>query len=208
MHPPPSSSIRLDPASPSSIYLQPAYFNLHLAWSSSTQLPGTPSTIFEPKYCTYLGNFPKFSPKNSKLSILIENWLNGILEELIPNQDLDFWNSNPKIHFWINLSQKRQSRPFCLKIGTHGTSRMLILIVTLCSKIQIPKFWPKIHFGEIWAKKVKVVCFVCKLTHMVSRGCWFLFQHLFSEFQTKNQFLAKFRPKKSNLSILPENWHT
>ena len=170
MHPPPSSSIRLDPASPSSIYLQPAYFNLHLAWSSSTQLPGTPSTIFEPKYCTYLGNFSRFSLKNSKLSILIENWLNGILEELIPNQDLDFWNSNPKIHFWINLSQKRQSRPFCLKIGTHGTSRMLILIATLCSKIQIPKFWPQNPFWGNLGQKSQSCLFCLQIdTHGISR---------------------------------------
>ena len=30
----------------------------------------------------------------------------GILEEMIPNPNLDFRNSDHKIHFWANLSQK------------------------------------------------------------------------------------------------------
>ena len=89
--------------------------------SASTQLSATPSIIFEPKYCRML----------------------------ILNPDLDFWNFDPKIHFWANLGPKTQSCPFCLKIGTHGISRMLILIPTLV-------FWisnPNLLFGQIWAKK-------------------------------------------------------
>ena len=50
---------------------------------------------------------------------------------LIPNPDLDFRNFDPKIHFWANLGPKIQSCPFCLEIGTHGISRMLILAATL-----------------------------------------------------------------------------
>ena len=132
--------------------------------------------------------------------------LHGILEVLIPNPDLDFRNSDPKIHFWANLGPKIQSRPFCLKIGTHSTSRMLIPNPDLdfwnlgpkiqscpfCLKIGthgISKmliliatlvFWisnPNFLFGQIWAKKVKVVRFNWKLAQMISRGCWFLFQH-------------------------------
>ena len=116
------------------------------------------------------------------------------LEVLIPNPDVDFWNSDPKIHFWENSDQKIQSCLFCLKIGAHIISRMLIPYPDL-------DFWdfdPKIHFWanldlkmcleigthsisrmlilipililwiynfkclfeQIWAKKVKVVCFV------------------------------------------------
>ena len=66
----------------------------------------------------------------------------GILQVLISKPDLDFSNSNPKLHFWANLGSKSQSCLFFLKIGTHGISRMLILIRTLI-------FWssnPKIHF--------------------------------------------------------------
>ena len=66
---------------------------------------------------------------------------------------------------------------------------------------------PKSMFGQIWAKKVKVVRFAWKLAHKVSPGCWSLFQHKFSEFQNLNQFLSKFGSKKSKLSILAKNWH-
>ena len=115
----------------------------------------------------------KFGPKNSKLPFLSEIGTHSISWMLIPNPDLDFWNFDPKIHFWANLDPKIQSCPFCLKIGTHGISRMLILIPTLVFWISNPNFL----FGQIWAKKVKVVRFNWKLAHMISRGCWFLFQH-------------------------------
>ena len=45
---------------------------------------------------------------------------------LIPNPNLDFWNSDPKIHFWANLGPKFQSCPVWLKIGAQSISRMLI----------------------------------------------------------------------------------
>ena len=67
---------------------------------------------------------------------------------------------------------------------------------------------PKSIFGQIWAQKLKVIRFVWKLAHMVSQGCWFLFQYLFSEFQILIFFLGKFGPKKSKLSVLTENWYT
>ena len=115
----------------------------------------------------------KFGSKDSKSFVLSENWSHSMPRILIPNPDLDFWNFDPKIHFWANLSPKIQSCPFYLKIGTHGTSRMLILIPTLV-------FWtsnPKFLFGQIWVKKVKVVCLSWKLAYMISRGCGFLFRH-------------------------------
>ena len=114
----------------------------------------TPSTLLEPKYHMWLGNFPKFRWKNSKLPVFTENWL----EVLIPNPHLDFWNLDPKIHFWANLDLKSGSCPFCLKIGAHSISGMIILIPTLV-------FWIcnlKSIFGQVWAKKVKVVCFASK----------------------------------------------
>ena len=67
---------------------------------------------------------------------------------------------------------------------------------------------PKCIFGQIWATKVKVICFAWKLAHLVSGGCWFLFWHYFSEFQNLNLYLGKFGPKKSKLSVLSEKWHT
>ena len=125
-----------------------------------------------------------------------------MLEVQIPNPDLDFWNSNPKIQFWANLGWKSQSCPFFLKIGTHGISRMLILTPTLV-------FWIsklKSIFEQILAEKVKVVHFGWKLAHRVSWVCWFLFRHYLSQFLTLNPFLGKFGQKYSKLIILTENW--
>ena len=93
----------------------------------------------------------------------------GNLEVLNPNSDLVFWNSDRKTHFWGNLGQKSQSYQFCLKIGTIGIWRMLILTSTLV-------FWmcnPKSIFGLIWVKKIKIVYFGWKLAHRASWGCWF-----------------------------------
>ena len=122
----------------------------------------------------------------------------------ILNLDLDVWNFNPKINFLANLDRKSQSCLFFLKIGTHSILTMLILIPTLV-------FWfsdPKSIFGQIWAEKVKVVQFGWKLIRRVSRRCYFLFQHYFSQFRTLNPFLNKSGPKNSKLFILTETWHT
>ena len=115
----------------------------------------------------------------------------------IPNPDLDFWNFDPKILFWANLGLQTQ-------IGTHGILNMLILIPTLVLKISNANFL----FGQIWAKKVKVVHFNWKLTHMVSWKCRFRIRTWIFEIPTpQNSFLGKFGSKKSKLSVFPENWH-
>ena len=114
---------------------------------------------------------------------------------LIPNPDLDFYNFNPKIHFWANLDPKIQSCSFCLKIGTHSISRILIPN----SDLDFWNFDPKIHFfGKFGSKKFKVVRFVWKLVQMVSEGCWFLFQHWFSEFQILISFWANLGQKSQS----------
>ena len=116
---------------------------------------------------------------------------------LIPNPDIVFLNSEPETHFWANLGQKSQSYQFCLKIGTQSLSRMLILILSLV-------FWnsyPRFILGQIWAEKVKVVCFAWKLAYGISWGCWVLLRHYFSEFPTLNPFLGKFGLKKLKLLV-------
>ena len=40
---------------------------------------------------------------------MAEIGIQGILEALIPNPDLDFLNSNLEIHFWANLGRKSQN---------------------------------------------------------------------------------------------------
>ena len=115
----------------------------------------------------------KFGPKKSKVSVLSENWYTWYLESADSESGLSFWNSDLKIYFWANLGRKIQSCPFFLKIGMHGILTMLIFIPILV-------FWisdPKSIFGQMWTKKVKVVCFTWKLVHMLSRGFWFLFQY-------------------------------
>ena len=141
-------------------HLHPAPSTSTQLISASTQLSATPSTVLEPKYRTKLGNFPKFRPENSKLFIFTENWHTWHL-------------GSADSEFLPNLGRKSQRYPFCLKIGTHDISRMLILVPTWV-------FWisnPKSIFGQIWTKKVKVAHFGWKLAYRVSRGCWFLFRH-------------------------------
>ena len=102
------------------------------------------------------------------------------------------------------MGQKSQSCLFCLKIGTHVISRLLILVPT--SVFWISK--PKSLFKQICTKKLKVVQFGWKLAHRVSWRCWFLFRHYFSQFRTLNPFLDKFGSKNSKLFILIEKWRT
>ena len=85
---------------------------------------------------------PNLGQKIKSCPFWLKIGTHGILEVLILNPDLDFWNSDPKIHFWANLGPKIQSCLFCLKIGAHSISRMLIPNQDL-------DFWnfdPKIHF--------------------------------------------------------------
>ena len=92
-----------------------------------------------------MGNFLKFSRKIQRCPFWLKIGTNGILEVLIPNPDLDFWNSNPKIHFLANFCRKSQSCPFCLKMYTHGISRIPILIPTSI-------FWISNHKSIFWGK--------------------------------------------------------
>ena len=124
------------------------------------------------------------------MPILTENWHTWYIGGVNSESRLWFLKFLPQIHFWANLGPKSQSCLFCLKIGTHDISKILILISTLV-------FWicePKPISGQIWANKVKVVQFSWKLAHRVSRRYWFLFRH--------------FELKKSKLFLLPEKWHT
>ena len=105
------------------------------------------------------------------MSIWLKIGTHGILEVLIPNPDLYFWNSDPKIHFWANLSPKIQNCPFCLKIGVHSISRMLIPNPDL-------DFWnfdPKIHFWANLGPKIQSCSFFLKIgTHGISRMLIFI----------------------------------
>ena len=165
-HPAPPSSFQPPPSSfqppPSSLQHPQQYLNQNTArnWAIS----------------------PNLGQKIKSCPFWLKIGTHGILEVLIPNPDLDFWNSDPKIHFWANLGPKSQSCPFCLKIGTHGISRMLILIPTLVLWISNSKFL----FGQIWAKKVKVVRFALKLAQIFFWMLILIPTLVFSNFKPKS----------------------
>ena len=118
-HPPPPSSFQ---PSPNSLQHPQQYSNQNIA-----------------------RNGAKFRRKNSKLSILTENWLTWYLEcadsefrnfEIL-NFEIDILTQ--KSIFLANLGPKSQICSFCPKTGAHSISRMLILIPALYFWISHPK---------------------------------------------------------------------
>ena len=154
--------------------------------------------LLKPKYRTWLGNFPKFRPKNSILFILTENWHTWYIEGADSESGLEI--PIPKFIFGQIWVEKVKVVRFTWEMAHMISGRMLmILIPTLV-------FWvekPESIFGQIWAAKIKDIHFGCKLAHRVSRRCWFLFRHsyscYFSHFATLNRFLSKLGLKKSKV---------
>ena len=154
--------------------------HLHPASSTSTQLhPPPPSSFQSPLNSLqhpqqYLNQniarkwaiSPNLGQKIKSCPFRLKIGTQGILEVLILNPDLDFWNSDPKIHFWPNLGPKIHSCLFCLKIGAHGMIRMLIPNPDF-------NFWnfdPKIHFWANLDPKIRSCSFYLKTdTHGVSK---------------------------------------
>ena len=90
LHPPPLSSFQPPPIS---IYLNPAHFSLHPALSM----------LLEPKF----GNFRKFRPKNSKLSILTEIWHTWYLRVADSKSGVRFLKSPPQNPFLCKFEPKK-----------------------------------------------------------------------------------------------------
>ena len=72
----------------------------------------------------------KFGSKNSKLTVLSENCGTKYLKDDSESR-LRFSKFRLQNPMRANLGTKIQGCPFCLKLGTHGILRMLILISTL-----------------------------------------------------------------------------
>ena len=103
-----------------------------------------------------------------------------------------------------NLGRKIQNFLFCLKIGTHGISRMLILFPTLV--FQMSK--PKILFWANLGQKSESCQFCLKVgTHGISRKL-IVIRTLVFWISNQKSILGKFGPKKSKLSAFSEYWHT
>ena len=106
------------------------------------------------------GQYPKNSGGKIQTCLFcLKIGTNVVLEVLIPNPHLDFWNSDPKIYFWANFGQKSESCQFCSKIVTHSISRMIILIPRLVFWISNPKSISR----QIWAKKSENCLFCLKI---------------------------------------------
>ena len=106
LHPPSSSTFQ---PSPSSLQLPQRHWNQNIGRNQAIS--------------------PNLGQKIQSCLFWLKIGPHSILQVPIPNPDLDFWNSDPKIYFWANLGQKNQSCPFCPKIDTHGISKMLSLIL-------------------------------------------------------------------------------
>ena len=150
LHPPPPNSIqliststRLHPPPPSSF--QPPPSSLQLSQQYLNQNTGRNWAIS-----------PNLGQKIKNCPFWLKIGTHGKLEVLIPNPDLDFWNSDPKIHFWANLGPKIQSCPFVWKLVHIVYQGCWFWIQTQIFEISTPKS----IFGQIWVQKFKVVCFV------------------------------------------------
>ena len=85
--------------------------------SASTQLSATLSILLEPKYCTKLGNFPKFRPKIHLCLFWLKIGTHGISRMLILIPTLVFWISNPKSIFGQILVKKFKVAHFARKLA-------------------------------------------------------------------------------------------
>ena len=103
LHPAPSSSTQLHPAPFTSTHLHPPP-------PSSFQPPPSSLQHLQQYLNQNIARNWAISPNLGRKIKSCPFWLkistHGILEVLIPNPDLDFWNSDPENHFWENLGPK------------------------------------------------------------------------------------------------------
>ena len=230
LHPAPSTDTPLHPA--------PSIFTKFIL--TSTKLHPPPPSSFQPLQSSlhhpqqYLNQniarnwaiSPNLDPKIKTCPFWLKIGTHCILEVLIANPDLDFWNSDPKIQFWANLGPEIPSSPFCLKIGTHSISRMLI-------PNPVMNFWnfdSKIQFGvnfdskiQFWANlgpKIPSSPFCLKIgTHSISKmlisspviDFWNYdskIQVFFRNTDPKIYFWENIRSKNLKFFVLSQSWHT
>ena len=107
-----------------------------------------------------------------------------ILRMMIPNRNLDFRNSNPKIPFWTTLGPMIQSCPFGLEIGAHSISTMLILNRDL-------DFWnfdSKINFWANLGAKIQSCLFCLEIGAKCLNDAESKSRLRFLEFRPRNIF--------------------
>ena len=128
--------------------------HLHQAPSTSTQLILTSTEPNLPPPCSFQpppsslqhrqrcwnqhiarnwATSPNLDRKSQSCAFWLKIGRHGILEGPVTNPDLDFVKYKPQNSFFGKFGPKKSKPLFCLKIGTDGISRMLILIPTLFS---------------------------------------------------------------------------
>ena len=97
----------------------PTSTQLHLPPPSSFQPPTSsfkpPSSSLYP-IARYWAISPNFGRKIKSCPFWMKIGTHGILEVLIPNPNLDFWNFDHKIHFRATLGQKFKAVRFVWKL--------------------------------------------------------------------------------------------
>ena len=143
LHPAPSTSTQLHPAPCTSTQLI----------STSSQLPPPPPSSFQSPPSSLQHPLqhlnqniarnwpisPNLGQKTKTCPFLLKIGTHGMLEVLIPHPDLDFWNSDPKIHFWANLGPKIQSFVWKLVLIYHKDADSKF-------RLRVLKFWPQNPF--------------------------------------------------------------
>ena len=105
------TSTQLHPHPPSSFQPPPSSFQLP---SSSLQHPQQHS---KKNITRNWAISPNLGRKIQSCPFCLKIGSKGILEALISKPDLDYWNSDPKIHFWANLGSKCQIVHFVWKLA-------------------------------------------------------------------------------------------
>ena len=106
---------------PSSIHLHAAHLSLHPSLCNTIN-------VIRTKISHVFGQF-------SEIWADRKNCAGGILVVLIPNLDLNFWNSDPKIQYLGKFGPKNYKLSALLKDWHTCIWRMLILIATLVFRI-------------------------------------------------------------------------
>ena len=125
------------------------------------------------------------------------------MEVSIPNPESHFWNCNPKIHFWVNWTQKSKVFRFVWKL-VHIVSQGLSE-----SRLRVLEFRPQNPvLGKFGSKYSKLSVLSKNWYTKYFKDADFKFRLRFLKFWSQNPFLGKFGPKKSKLSVLSKSWHT
>ena len=124
---------------PSSIHLHAAHLSFHPSLCNTIN-------VIRTKISHVFGQFSKiWAEKFEVVHFDGKNGAGGILVVLIPNLDLNFWNSDPKIQYLGKFEPKNSKLSVLPKNWYTWYLEMLILIPTLA-------FWiykPKSIYGQI-----------------------------------------------------------